>query len=244
MTAFRTLWMALVSLYEETLTLVGANLGALALNLPLGLLVFLIALLAPAFQDDVARQWLIGIVLWLMLYVPTPGNIALAGVARVAAGPDVPRLGLFRETLRTRWRLALQCCVLSLVVMAALIWNVFFYFTVGTGLLRLVSILWLYATLFWLAVHLYVGPLLVHVAEPRLLDIYRRSALVVLGHPGYTILLLVSVLALGFLSVVFLPVYVLIAGAYVSLVQAHALREIRRRHGDLPLEAEEEVYRL
>ena len=120
MTAFRTLWTALVSLYEETLTLLAANLAALALNLPLGLLVVLIAILAPNFQDDVARQWLLGIVLWLMLYVPTPGNIALAGVTRVAAGPDVPRLGLFRAALRAHWRLALQCCVLSVVVMAAL----------------------------------------------------------------------------------------------------------------------------
>jgi uncharacterized membrane protein YesL len=244
MAAFRTLWMALVGLYEETLTLVAANLAALALNLPVGLLIVLIVLLSPAIQDDVARQWLIGIVLWLMLYVPTPGNVALAAVARVAAGPDVPRFGLFREALRTHWRLALQCCVLSVVVTAALVWNVLFYFNVGTGLLRLVSILWLYATLFWLSLHIYVAPLLVHVGEPRLLNIYRRSALVALGHPGYTILLLVALLALGFLSVVFLPVYVLVAAAYISMVQAHALREIRRRHGDLAVEAEEEVSRL
>ena len=246
MTAFRALWMAVVGLYEDTLVLVAANVAAFALNLVIGLVVLIVALLFPAVQDDVARQWLLGIVLWLMLYVPTPGNIALAGVTRVAAGPDVPRLGLFRAALRAHWRLALQCCVLSVVVMAALIWNVLFYFNVGTGLLRLISILWLYATLFWLAVHLYVAPLLVHVAEPRLLDVYRRAALVVLGHPGYTILLLVALLALGLLSVVFLPVYVLVAGAYISLVQAHALREIRRRHGDLALEAEaeEEVSRL
>ena len=32
--------------------------------------------------------------------------------------------------------------------------------------------------------------------------------------------------------------------AFVSLAQAHALREIRRRHGDLPVEVEEEASRL
>lgn len=241
MTAFRTLWMALVGLYEETLTLLGANLLALALNLPLGLAFVLVALLLPAFQDDVARQWLIGIVLWLLLFVPTPGNIALAGLTRVAAGPDVPRLEMFKTALRDHWRLALQCCVLSVVVMAALVWNVVFYYDVGTGLLRLVSILWAYAALFWLAVHIYVAPLLVHIAEPRLLDVFRRAALLAIGHPGYTIMLLVLLLGLGFLSVVFLPVYVLVSGAFISLAQAHALREIRRRHGDLPVEVEEEV---
>jgi hypothetical protein len=38
--------------------------------------------------------------------------------------------------------------------------------------------------------------------------------------------------------------YALVGVAFVSLVQAHALREIRRRHGDLLPEAEEEVSRL
>ena len=41
-----------------------------------------------------------------------------------------------------------------------------------------------------------------------------------------------------------MPVYVLVAPAFISLVQAHALREIRRRHGDLVAETEEEVSRL
>jgi hypothetical protein len=41
------------------------------------------------------------------------------------------------------------------------------------------------------------------------------------------------------------PVYALLGTAFVSLVQAHALREIRRRHGDLESEEpEEEVIRL
>jgi hypothetical protein len=56
--------------------------------------------------------------------------------------------------------------------------------------------------------------------------------------------LLVLLLLVSFAAVVFLPVYVLVAPAYISLVQAHALREIRRRHGDLPVEAEEEATRL
>ena len=45
-------------------------------------------------------------------------------------------------------------------------------------------------------------------------------------------------LVLGLLSIAVLPAYVLVAAAYVSLVQAHALREVRRHHGD-PLVAAE-----
>jgi hypothetical protein len=56
-------------------------------------------------------------------------------------------------------------------------------------------------------------------------------------------MLLALLLIVGFASVVFLPVYVLVTGVFVSLVQAHALREIRRRHGDVLDEPEEEVSR-
>jgi hypothetical protein len=244
MTAFRTLWMALVGLYEDTLVLVAANVAAFALNLVSGVVVVVLALLLPALQDDVVRQWLIGIVLWMLLYVPTPGNVALGGVAQVAAGPDIPRFSAFRDALRAHWRLALRCTAASSLVTLALVWNVWFYYNLGTGWLQLVSILWLYVTLFWLALHIYVVPLLLHVAEPRVFDVYRRAAFLALGHAGYTIVLLLAVLVIGALSIVFLPVYVLVTGAYVSLTQAHALREIRRRHGDLVVEPDEEVSRL
>jgi uncharacterized membrane protein YesL len=238
------MWMALVGLYDETLTLVAANLGGVALNLPIGIGMILIGVLLPAFQDDVSRQWLVGVVFWLLLLVPTPGNVALGAVARVAAGPDVPRLSLFRDALRGYWRQALGYTAVTLLVTLALVWNVWFYYNVGTGWLQLISILWLYATLFWLSLHIYVVPLLLHVAEPHMLDVYRRAALVALGHAGYTFVLLVAVLLIGLLSVVFLPVYVLVTDAYIGLVQAHAFREIRRRHGDLVAEQEEEVSRL
>ena len=122
------------------------------------------------------------------------------------------------------------------VVLAVLVWNVSFYLSFGPGWPFIVTIFWLYATLFWLSLHLYFVPLMVHVAEPRAFDLYRRAAFISLGHAPYTVLLLVVLLAVSFVAVVFLPVYVLVGPAYVSLVQAHALREIRRRHGDLVVE--------
>ena len=62
-----------------------------------------------------------------------------------------------------------------------------------------------------------------------------------LGHAGYTFILLVLLLLITFATVVFLPIYVLLAQSFVSLAQANALREIRRRHGDLPVETGEEA---
>jgi uncharacterized membrane protein YesL len=126
------------------------------------------------------------------------------------------------------------------VVLAALLWNVTFYVSADLGWLRFISILWMYGVLFWLSLHIYLVPLMVHVEQPRLFNLYKRAALVTLGHFGYTVLLLIPLLVLCFLSVLFLPVYVLVTGAYISVVEAHALREIRRRHGDLAAEEQEE----
>jgi uncharacterized membrane protein YesL len=238
MTAFRTLWLALVSFYEQTLVLVGGNLAALALNAPIGLALMLLAL--PFVSTDDA-QLVAVLIAWLLPFLPTPGNVALVGLTRVGAGADVPRFEDFRVALRAHWRLALRCFAISLVITSVLVANVFFYVAFGEGWVRLASIVWLYATVFWLSLHLYLVPLLVHVQQPRTLDLYRRAAFVALGHPGYSVLLLLLLLALALLSVVFLPAYVILGTAFVSLVQAHALREIRRRHGDLLVEAEEEV---
>jgi uncharacterized membrane protein YesL len=244
MAAFRTLWTALVSLYEETLVLVGANLAAVAINLPLGLVLFAIGLVVLPSADTSSTQLVVLVIASLLPFIPTPGNVALAGLTRVAAGPDVPRFFQFRASLRERWIVALRCCVVSIVVLGALMWNVTFYVSVGTGWLQFVSVLWLYAALLWLSLHIYVLPLIVHVAEPRVFDLYRRAAFISLGHLGYTFVLLVLLLVLSVLSTVFLPVYALVTPALISLAQAHALREIRRRHGDLVVEADEEVSRL
>jgi hypothetical protein len=251
MSAFRTLWTAIVGLYEETLVLLVGNLAAVALNLPIGLVLFALLTVVSVglglpllgSGDEGNSTWLLVSIAWLLTLMPTPGNVALAGLAQVAAGPDAPKFDAFRASLRSRWRLALRCSLVSIVVLLALVGNVLFYANVS-GWLRFASILWLYGTLFWLNLHIYLAPLIVHVAEPRLLDLYRRAAFIALGHAGYSMLLLLFILIIGLVTVVFLPAYVLVGVAFISLLQAHALREIRRRHGDLVVEPDEEVSRL
>jgi uncharacterized membrane protein YesL len=240
MAAPRVLWRALVSLWEDTLTLLVGNLAWLALNLPLYVVLVLVAV--PFVNPDEAggsQQLLMIVLAWLLLFMPSPGSVGLAGVASAAAGPDVPRMSAFWEAVRTRWRLALLCMVVSLVVAIILLVNLYFYVVFGSDWMRYASFLWLYAVLFWLGMHVYLMPLLVHVSEPRLLDLYRRAALITLGHPLYTLVLSVGMLFAGAITIVFLPVYVLAGGAYIAMVQAHAFREIRRRHGDLPVETDE-----
>jgi hypothetical protein len=240
MAAFRTLWAALVGIYDDTLVLLGGNVAALVLNVPLFVIVIVFFSIA---SSDAPAPLSSAFVATLMAFLPTPGNVALAGVARMAAGPDVARLRVFVETLRARWGIAWRCALVSVAVLLALLWNVAFYLNLGETWSLAVAMLWIYATAVWLALHVYVVPLAVHVAEPRVFDLYRRAGYVALGHAGYTFVLLVLLLLVTFASVLFLPIYVLVGQAFVSVAQAHALREIRRRHGDLVVETDEEVSR-
>ena len=241
MPALRVLWHALLSLYDETVTLVTANLLWVGLTLPVYLL--LVVLGVPfadlAGTDSLAGWLLVGLALLLVL-LPTPAGVGLGAVARQAAGPDAPRTRLFWDALRARWRLGLACFGVSLVLTAAILFNIGFYLTHTDGWLRLAAILWLYGLAFWLALHVYLMPLVHHLQQPRLLDLYRRAALITLGHPGQSLLLVLVLLGIGLASIVVLPAYVLVAPAYVALAQAHALREVRRRHGDLALESDSE----
>lgn len=241
MAAPRALWLALVGLYEETATLVLANLAWVATNVPVFLVLAAIAVPFAGLLSGSGPEWVLVLIAWLLLFMPNPSSIALAAVASVAAGPDVPKVGLFWSTLRARWRIGLVCFVISLGVAIALLANVYFYAIFTDGLVRFATILWLYGVLFWFSLHVYLVPLLAHVAEPRILDIYRRAALIALGHPVLTLMLLLELVVIGTLCLVFIPAYALVGPAYLAMVQAHAFREIRRRHGDLVEEVEEDM---
>src|SRR5262249_57491712 len=118
-------------------------------------------------------------------------------------------------------------------VAVALLANVYFYAILSTGWLRFVAVIWLYGALFWFSMHVYVLPLLVHLVEPRILDVYKRAALIALGHPIFTVLVLFETVFLGTLSLIFLPAYVLVGGSYLAMVQAYPFRAFRPRHADL-----------
>jgi uncharacterized membrane protein YesL len=238
------LWFGLLGLYEETAVLVGANLAWILVNLPLYVVLAAIAIPFAGVLPTTGPEWVLALLAWVLLYLPSPGSVALASVATVAAGPDVPRLRLFWTALRQQWRIALVSFVISLVITVALVANVYFYALYTSGVLRFATILWLYGALFWFSLHIYLVPLLVHVAEPRLFDVYRRAALIALGHPIFTLLLLLEITVIGTLCLVFVPAYALIGPAYLAMIQAHAFREIRRRHGDLVEEVVEENIRL
>src|SRR3712207_9519561 len=103
MAAFRTLWTALATLYDNMLPLVGGNLAALLLNLPLGCAVYLasqaLAAGEPTTTPDSGSPALALSIAGLLPLLPTPRTVDLASQARAAAASDVPRFADFQPAL-------------------------------------------------------------------------------------------------------------------------------------------------
>jgi uncharacterized membrane protein YesL len=93
--------------------------------------------------------------------------------------------------------------------------------------------------LFWLAMQLYLGPLSLVVGERRLLPLYRRSALLVLAHPLYTLVLLLATALVMLLSLIMVPLYPSLAMAFVALMQTRAVADLKRKYDPEPDQDEE-----
>lgn len=234
----RVLWSALVALWDETIILIGANLVWTALAIPLYLAMFIALQAVGAFAsgsgDATWIGWTALVPALLLPQLPTPGGVGLGAMAQVATGGEVPRFSHFRAALRREWRRSLLLWLIGFVVAALLGGNAVFYATILTGWPRLATILWAYGLLFWLALQVYLVPLLLHLPEPRLADLYRRAALLTLAHPFFTATLAVALLLVAVLGLVVPIAYPLVVGAYAALVHQAALRHLRRLHGDLP----------
>lgn len=234
------LWRALVALYDDTFVYVRANLAWASLGAPVFLLVFLAVL---PYADSIDQRgtgetwfaWPLIVAATGIVLIPSPATAGLAYMAAVSAAGETPGWHSFVRGVVAHWRLAAGLCFVSVAGAFVLTINVVFYFA-AEGWVKLVGVLWGYTLLFWLALQIYVAPLLAHVTRPRLLDLYRRAALLTIAHPVFTLLLALLTMTVGFLGALFLPVGLLLGGAYVALLQAHALRALRIRLGDLTVE--------
>ncbi len=232
MSALRVLWAAFVGLYDETIALVGANLAWLLVGVPpVVLLALLLVAFLPAEGEPTIGPLLVAAL--LLVFLPTPGSVALGDLARVTASREAPTLALFWRALARTWPLGLRLFALSVSGFALLAANFYFYATVASGPAQLLAILWIYAFLFWLGMQVWIVPLAYRISRPRAFDLYRRSAMLTLGHMPFTFALVLVILAFAAASAILLPLYVLAVGSFVALVQAFAFRDLRRRHGEL-----------
>jgi uncharacterized membrane protein YesL len=231
-----------VSMWNESLTLLKANLAGFVVTLPLTvpLLLLLAGVMPPPGPDEPPRFVLPLILTGLLaLLLPNPASLGLHTVAAVILRRDSPTWDQFLAGLKGNVRLGLTLFGIGLTITIFLAVDLLFYLGAQPEPVRFVAVLFAYLLLYWLAMQLYLGPLVVQLGERRLLSLYRRAAMLVLAHPLYTLLLLIALLAALLLCLLAVPLYPLFALAFAALTGTGALAQLRRKY-DPQLEPDEE----
>jgi hypothetical protein len=162
------------------------------------------------------------------------GGPAAAGLfrfARKAAAREEPEVfdlvWGFRGGLRPATRLA----AVQAFATATLAGNAAFYFGQGHLGAVVLGALCAYAGLFWLAACLYQWPLLAQYPAAGVGSAVRKSALLVLGNPGYTAGVLGVLAACAGLAAVTVAGAILVLPGLAAALATQATRELLRRYG-------------
>lgn len=232
---------AIVDLYEEWFSLIGANLVCFVCFIP-GLMV-LLGLLGIVMQRPEAGQF------WILLLPLTvigilAGGPALAGVHNLTNPiPHERRIefAYFWEGFRRYYLKSWQIAALWVLGAATLGVNIWFYrmwWQQGTQIALLPVILFLWIMVLWLGIQPYLLPLLLEQEDKRVLLVFKNAMLLALVNPGFTVLVMVLLGATLLLSLVFPPLLLLVTFSLMALVNNRAivrlmirLEEQRERYG-------------
>lgn len=217
MRAFRVTWRAFVSFYNEMFLLIGLSILWWLLG---GFMVGVAVVLGQGLLQLSGPWWLAPV-----LAIPAgPATAALAHVARNVARERHADRAVFFEGLRLYWRSALALNAVSMTILAILILNVLFYFSMPSPWLRGLGFLFVYLVLFWLSVQLYLYPMLVGLQKPTVAAALRLAATAAFANPLFSLVLLAIALLLTGISVILAILVVMAWPALMALLGDHAVK--------------------
>lgn len=183
MLVLRSLFASLVQVYTHISITLVSSLATLAAELP-----FL--LLLAIFTVDVQSYAVIPACILLFLGVlPYPGSAAGQVIARELATGDLVVTSDAWRGFDKNWRVALRAWTVGAVVVIGLIANITFYVHLASGsgpitvIAFILSGLAIGALTVWIALHLYVYPLLLVMEPGSLLLVYRNALLLLAMYP-------------------------------------------------------------
>ena len=215
---FQVAWQAIRDLFEEMFKLVAINLIWALIGLPL---------VALAVGVTLNGSPIVGpMVLVVAALLFGPATIGLYGMAeRITDGRTVT-IGLYFETIRSRWLQSWRVYVPWSIGLALALVNQQFYGELGGLVGPVVATLFLYLSLVWCGVLIYLGPLVVLQEDTRVRTIYRNAILMTLGRPLFTLLTLILMLASLALSVVVLLLLLVVTGSLLALWGMRATKRL------------------
>ena len=165
---------------------------------------------------------------WLATLLIIPGPPATAGLVYLAhrvVNEQRVEISFFWQEFKGRFRTSWLVGGTSLLVLILIIVNFLFYSSLG-NFLKYAVIVWAYLFLMWLAMQVYLFPLIWEMQDPRFGWLLRNAVMLALARPGYTLVLLVLLAAAAALSAILPFLLVLVWPALVALVCARATAHV------------------
>jgi uncharacterized membrane protein YesL len=219
----------------------------------MGLIWFVMAVLPPLGALELVRRYLLnspvlGIILILISLIPAPpATAAVYYVTSFIARRKRIEFNYFWQGLKTYfWRSWLVAGVL-LAIGVILVIDVVFYLRSSNTLFAIIGFLGIWALALWLAIQIYIFPLMIHQEDKRLWLIYKNGSLLTLAYPFFAVGVLLGLLLVTALSVLLIILLPTLWMPLVALINSRALvsslgevEQYQQAQEELDQEAEEE----
>jgi hypothetical protein len=182
-----------------------------------------VALLAAAVMPLHVGSLAFPIIGVLLGVLPSPATAGLQYMCRRMVQREPTGAGDQWDGFRFHARAALGFWVISLVGTAVIAANLVVYSGSHLAAFRLLQILWIYILLFWLALHLYVYPLLMR-QEGQPLLVYRNAFVMMARRPLFSAIVATVWLLVLILSVIAGPILIVGFAISAAIQQVAAAR--------------------
>jgi hypothetical protein len=214
----RPIWAALRDVFDEFVLLMGCNIIWCLLSLPLLWVAYVF--LSSGATVPAALATMVGV-------LPAgPATAAMAYVANRVSEGRATRFGEFFGAMRTYARqgwLILGIWMLGLLVILV---DIGFYLGFGNLVGALILGLWIYLLVVWLALLIYLFPLMAMQEQFSLRLLARSAGLMVVGRPIFTFINLALMLLLIWVSALAIVPILVISVAFLNVWSARATRTL------------------
>lgn len=166
----------------------------------------------------------------LLIVTAPPATAGVYYLTNQLARGETVSFSLFVQGMRRYFRRSWLLAIVILVISVLLAVNLLFYANFTNQWVRLLSVLWGYLIVFWLAMLIYLFPLLIEQESKSLLLLLRNAALLVLDNLAFTLTLGVLLLLFLLLNVFLVAPLLLIVVSGLALVQSKALLTVLEKY--------------
>jgi len=166
----------------------------------------------------------------LLVVTAPPATAGVYYLAHHLARGESVRFSLFVQGMRRYFGRSWLLAIVVVAINALLVGNILFYANFANQWVRLLSVFWGYVLLFWLAMLIYLFPLLIEQESKSLLLLLRNAALLVLDNVAFTLTLGVLLLLFLLLNVALAVPLFLIVMSGLALIQSKALLTVLEKY--------------